>query len=65
MLLARLQQASPHHANRANRLLTVGCDKAIVKGIMAIGDAHLREGRLAEEEEKRHLEPLADSPLSL
>ena len=63
MLLARLQQVSPHHANRANRLLTVGCDKAMVKGIMAIGDSHVREGRLVEEEERRGLEPLADSPL--
>jgi hypothetical protein len=59
MLLARLQARSPAHANRANALLNGGCSKAVVKEIMACEEHELREARLAEEEARAGLEPLA------
>ncbi len=65
-LLAHLRVQSPRQANRANRLLTAGCPKAVVKALMALGSELEREAQLDEEEAKLHLEELApESPFTL
>ena len=56
-LIMAMKKDNPHHANRANRLLDCGLHKSIVREICSM--PHSQAERLAEEEAKLGLEPLA------